>query len=120
MRVAVNQGSLETCVIAKCPGRFVADDPSWRIIEWRIVEGLLYTKNANESVCFSFNRQSNTSSPPPSRASGAVAMENVAVNGDVGAHGSNHTQAVSSLQSDDVTLLAPNHESQQEWPKINF
>ena len=37
MRVAVNQGNLETGVIAKCPGRFVADDQSWRIIE-----GLLY------------------------------------------------------------------------------
>ena len=42
--MAVNQGSSETGVIAKCPSRFVADDQSWRIIEWRIIEGLLYYK----------------------------------------------------------------------------
>ena len=37
MRVAVNQGSLDTGDIAKCPRRFVAVDQRWRIIE-----GLLY------------------------------------------------------------------------------
>ena len=42
MRVAVDQESLDAGVIAKCPSRFVADDQSWRIIEWRIIEGLLY------------------------------------------------------------------------------
>ena len=41
VRVAVNQGSLETGVIAKCRGSFVADVQSWRIIERRIIEGLL-------------------------------------------------------------------------------
>ena len=42
MRVAVNQGSLDTIVIAKCPRSFVAVDQRWRIIEWRIIEGVLY------------------------------------------------------------------------------
>ena len=42
MRVADNQGSLDTGGIAKCPRRFVAVNQRWRIIEWRIIEGLLY------------------------------------------------------------------------------
>ena len=41
MRVAVNQGSLEAGVIAKCPARFVADAQSWMIIEGLLYRGLL-------------------------------------------------------------------------------
>ena len=49
--MAVNQGSLGAGVIAKCPNTFVADNHSWRIIEWRIIEGLLFSVS---DICLFF------------------------------------------------------------------